>query len=128
MKIKYFSKQKMIILLFFLIFFGKSALSNCPNITDIKVADSFGVQFCAMPKVDDKYLIHAKKVMDELIDYNNDGAVENQKVIDQIIKSRSVFAIFRSEREVNKFENAFYPEEVTGEMQKDNKTKRTGFR
>ena len=118
MQIKYFSKQKMIIFLFFLIFFGKSALSNCPNISDIKVAESFGVQICAMPKVDDKYLIHAKKVMDELIDYNNDGAVDNQKVIDEIIKSRSVFAIFRSEREVNKFENAFYPEEVMEEMEK----------
>ena len=118
MLLKYYSKQCVLIFLLFMIFFDKSALSNCPNIADIKVAESFGVQICAMPKVDDKYLIHAKKVLDKLIDYNNDGLVDNQKAIDEIVKTGSTFGIFRSEREVKKFENAFYPEEVMEEMEK----------
>ena len=109
--------QKMFVIFFLLIFAVKPAISQCPNIKDIKIAKSFGIEICAMPKVDDKYLIHAKKVMDKLIDYNNDGLVDNQKAIDEIIRTGSAFAIFRSEREVHKFENVFYPEEVMEEME-----------
>ena len=111
-------EQKMYFVFFLLIFAVKPAMSQCPNMKDIKIAKSFGIEICAMPKVDDKYLIHAKKVMDKLIDYNNDGLVDNQKVIDEIIRTGSAFAIFRSEREVYKFENAFYSEEVMEEMDK----------
>ena len=110
-------KQKMYVVFFLLIFAVKPAMSQCPNIKDIKIAKSFGVEICAMPKVNDKYLIHAKKVMDKLIDYNNDGIVDNQKAIDEIIRTGSAFAIFRSEREVSKFENVFYPEEVMEQME-----------
>lgn len=110
-------KQKMYVVFFLLIFAVKPAMSQCPNIKDIKIAKSFGIDICAMPKVDDKYLIHAKKVMDKLIDYNNDGLVDNQKVIDEIIRTGSAFAILRSDREVHKFENVFYPEEVMDEME-----------
>ena len=111
-------KQEMYVVFFLLIFAVKPVMSQCPNITDMKVIESFGVQICAMPQVDDKYLFHAKKVMDKLIDYNNDGLVDNQKAIDEIIRTGSAFAIFRSERGVHKFENAFYPEEVMEEMEK----------
>ena len=91
-------KQEMYVVFFLLIFAVKPAMSQCPNITDMKVIESFGVQICAMPQVDDKYLFHAKKVMDKLIDYNNDGLVDNQKAINEIIRTGSAFAIFRSER------------------------------
>ena len=111
-------KQEMYVVFFLLIFAVKPVMSQCPNITDMKVIESFGVQICAMPQVDDKYLFHAKKVMDKLIDYNNDGLVDNQKAINEIIRTGSAFAIFRSEREVYKFENVFYPEEVMEEMDK----------
>ena len=110
--------QKMYVVFFLLFFAVKPAMSHCPNIKDIKIAKSFGVEICAMPKVDDKYLSHAKKVMDKLIDYNDDGLVDNQKAIDEIIRTGSAFAIFRSEREVHKFEDVFYPEEVMKEMEK----------
>ena len=116
--VKYTLRQRKIVLLLILTFFTKPAMSQCPNINDIKIAKSFGIEICAMPKVDDKYLIHAKKVMDKLIDYNNDGLVDNQKAIDEIIRTGSTLAIFRSEREVYKFENVFYPEEVMEEMEK----------
>lgn len=110
-------KQKIYVVFFLLIFAVKPAMSQCPNLKDIKIAKSFGIEICAMPKVDDKYLIHAKKVMDKLIDYNNDGLVDNQKAIYEIIRTGSAFAIFRSEREVHKFEKVFYPEEVMEEME-----------
>ena len=63
------------------------------DIPDIKIADSFGVKICAMPDVDQKYLEHAKKVMDGLIDYNDDGIVDNQPAIDRVISTGSVYAI-----------------------------------
>ena len=84
-----------------------TAFSNCPDITDIKVADSFGVKICAMPDVDQKYLEHAKNVMDGLIDYNDDGIVDNQPAIDKVISTGSVFAVFRNGRGERKFEDVF---------------------
>ena len=111
-------RQTIYVVFFLLILAVKPATSECPNIKDIKMVKSFGIEICAMPKVEDKFLNHAKKIMDKLVDYNNDGVVDNQKVIDKIISTGSVFAIFRSEREVYKFENVFYPEEVMEEMDK----------
>ena len=111
-------RQTIYVVFFLLIFAVRPAMSECPNIKDIKMVKSFGIEICAMPKVEDKFLNHAKKIMDKLVDYNNDGVVDNQKVIDKIISTGSVFAIFRSEREVYKFESVFYPEEVMEEMDK----------
>ena len=78
-------RQTIYVVFFLLIFSVKPAISKCPNIKDIKIVKSFGVEICAMPNVADKYLNHAKKIMDKLVDYNNDGEVDNQKVIDKII-------------------------------------------
>ena len=102
--------------LFLLIFAVKPAMSECPNIKDIKIVKSFGIEICAMPKVEDKYLNHAKKIMDKLVDYNNDGEVDNQKVIDKIISTGSVFAVFRNSRDERNFEKYFYPDEVMEEI------------
>ena len=77
---------------------------------------SFGIEICAMPKVEDKFLNHAKKIMDKLVDYNNDGMVDNQKVIDKIISTGSVFAVFRNNRDERNFGKYFYPDEVMEEV------------
>ena len=84
-------RQTIHVVFFLLIFAVKPAMSECPNIKDIKMVKSFGIEICAMPKVEDKYLNHAKKIMDKLVDYNGDGKVDNQKVIDNIIKTGRVF-------------------------------------
>ena len=55
--------QNMYVIFFLLIFAVKPALSQCPNIKDIKTAKSFGIEICAMPEVSDKYLDHAKKTI-----------------------------------------------------------------
>ena len=104
--------QNMYVIFFLLIFAVKPALSQCPNIKDIKTAKSFGIEICAMPKVSDKYLDHAKKTMDKLVDYNNDGVVDNQKAIDEIIRTGSVFALFRNSRDERNFEKYFYSDEI----------------
>ena len=110
--------RKTIYVVFFLLIFAvKPAMSECPNIQDIKIVKSFGIEICAMPKVDDKYLNHAKKIMDKLVDYNSDGEVDNQKVIDKIISTGSVFAVFRNSRDERDFEKYFYPEEVMEEIE-----------
>ncbi len=118
MIVKYTLRQRSIVLMLTLIFFTKPAMSQCPNIMNIKVAESFGVQICAMPKVDEQYLNHAKKVMDKLIDYNNDGLVDNQRVIDKITSTGSVFAVFRNAGEERSFEEHFYSGAVIEEVEK----------
>ena len=59
-------RETIYVVFFLLIFAVKPAMSECPNIQDIKIVKSFGIEICAMPKVDDKYLNHAKKIMDKL--------------------------------------------------------------
>ena len=81
--------------------------AKCPDIENIKVTESYGIQICAMPKVDQKYLDHAKKVMDKLIDYNGDGLVDNQMAIDKVISTGSPYVVFSSGREENKFLDEF---------------------
>jgi hypothetical protein len=86
--------------------------AKCPDIENIKVTESYGIQICAMPKVDQKYLEHAKKVMDKLIDYNGDGLVDNQMAIDKVISTGSPYVVFSSGREENKFLDEFYSDEA----------------
>ena len=109
-------RQTIYVVFFLLIFSVKPAISKCPNIKDIKIVKSFGVEICAMPNVADKYLNHTKKIMDKLVDYNNDGEVDNQKVIDKIISTGSVFAVFRNSEDERNFEKYFYPDEVIEEI------------
>ena len=59
-------RQTIHVVFFLLIFAVKPAMSECPNIKDIKMVKSFGIEICAMPKVEDKFLNHAKKIMDKL--------------------------------------------------------------
>ena len=110
-------RETIYVVFFLLIFAVKPAMSECPNIQDLKIVKSFGIVICAMPKVDDKYLNHAKKIMDKLVDYNSDGEVDNQKVIDKIISTGSVFAVFRNSRDERDFEKYFYPEGVIEEIE-----------
>tara|TARA_A100001037_G_scaffold14700_1_gene13251 strand:- start:79 stop:828 length:750 start_codon:yes stop_codon:yes gene_type:complete len=80
------------------------------------MTESFGVKICAMPDVDQMYLEHAKNVMNGLIDYNDDGMVDNQLAIDKVISTGSVFAVFRNSRGERKFADVFWPEEVYDEF------------
>jgi len=104
------------ITIFLVLFFSKPAISDCPDIPDIKIADSFGVKICAMPDVDQKYLEHAKIVMDGLIDYNDDGIVDNQPAIDKVISTGSVYAVFRNGTDEHKFDDVFWPKEAYDEF------------
>ena len=54
--------------------------------------------------------------MDGLIDYNDDGIVDNQPAIDKVISTGSVFAVFRNSRGERKFADVFWPEEVYDEF------------
>ena len=95
---------------------SKTVFASCPDITDLKMTESFGVKICAMPDVDQMYLEHAKNVMNGLIDYNDDGMVDNQPAIDKVISTGSVFAVFRNSRGERKFADVFWPEEVYDEF------------
>ena len=95
---------------------SKTVFASCPDITDLKMTESFGVKICAMPDVDQMYLEHAKNVMNGLIDYNDDGIVDNQPAIDKVISTGSVFAVFRNSRGERKFADVFWPEEVYDEF------------
>ena len=111
MNFKYLSATFILVL-----FFSTPSFSDCPDIPGLKIADSFGVQICAMPDVDQKYLDHAKEVMDGLIDYNDDGIIDNQLAIDKVISTGSVYAVFRNSRGERKFEDVFWSEDVFDEF------------
>lgn len=49
----------------------------------------FGVPIYAMPKVDDKRLLHAANVMAQYLDNDEDGVVDNQRVVDEMLKSKA---------------------------------------
>ena len=95
---------------------NKTVFASCPDIPHLKMTESFGVKICGMPDVDQKYLEHAKNVMDGLIDYNDDGIVDNQPAIDKVISTGSVFAVFRNSRGERNFADFFWPEEVYDEF------------
>src|SRR6056300_801636 len=82
--------------------------ANCPTQEGINIKDSFGIQICSMPGVDNKYLLHAKNVMDNLLDYDGDEFPDNQLVIENIMRTGSVFVVFNNEREIKNFEEIFY--------------------
>ena len=102
--------------IFLFLFLTKPAISACPDLPDLKIAESFGIQICGMPDVDQKYVDHAKKVMDRLIDYNEDGVADNQLVVDKIISTGSVYAVFKNGRGERKFDEMFWSEEVYDEF------------
>ncbi|MBT4204038.1 MAG: hypothetical protein HOE17_05635 [Rhodobiaceae bacterium] len=89
-----------------------SAFAKCPDIDEMKVDNSFGVEICAMPGVKQILLDHATSVMDKILDYDQDGLVDNQDVVDTLVKSGSVYVIFRSEREEDEFVEAFYEDNM----------------
>lgn len=49
----------------------------------------FGVPIYAVPRVDDKRLLHAANVMAQYLDNDEDGVVDNQRVVDEMIESRA---------------------------------------
>src|SRR6056300_639392 len=97
-----------LVIFFIILFTYFSQMSNskadCPIHEGINIKDSFGIQICSMPGVDNKYLLHAKKVMDNLLDYDDDKFPDNQLVIDNIMRTGSVFVVFNNEREIKNFE------------------------
>ena len=101
-----------LVIFFIILFTYFSQMSNskadCPIHEGINIKDSFGIQICSMPGVDNKYLLHAKKVMDNLLDYEDDEFPDNQLVIENIMRTGSVFVIFNTEREIRNFEEIFY--------------------
>ena len=44
-------RETIYVVFFLLIFAVNPAMSECPNIQDIKIVKSFGIEICAMPKV-----------------------------------------------------------------------------
>jgi hypothetical protein len=103
-------KFKYLLVLIF-IFMTDKAFANCPDIEGITVSSSFGVSICAMPGVDQKFLDHATSVMDKLLDYDEDGLVDNNDVLQTLISSGSVYAIFRKDREIEDFLESYYGED-----------------
>jgi len=82
--------------------------ADCRIHEGVNIKDSFGIQICSMPGVDNKYLLHAKNVMDNILDYDGDEYPDNQLVIENIMRTGSVFVVFNNEREIGNFEEMFY--------------------
>jgi hypothetical protein len=61
----------------------------------------FGVKIFAVPKVEDAKLLHAANVMAQYLDNNEDGKIDNQKVVDELIKNNATLVLWKNENDLS---------------------------
>jgi hypothetical protein len=61
----------------------------------------FGVDIYAVAKVKDVNLLHAANVLAQYLDNNEDGSVDNQLVIDNMIKNKAFVVMWEKESDLN---------------------------
>lgn len=64
----------------------------------------FGINLIATAKVEDLKLLHAANIMAEYLDNNQDGVVDDSKVIANMLKRKATLAMFESDSEMEKLE------------------------
>ena len=61
----------------------------------------FGIDIYAVPKVENSKLLHAANVMAQYLDNDEDGLVDNQLVLDKMIKNKAFLVMWEKERDLN---------------------------
>ena len=85
---------------------------NDPNFTIIKNTDAgltnfnrkvvvFGIDIYAVPKVEDIKLLHAANVMAQYLDNNEDGVIDNQAVMDKMLKNKAFLVMWANESDLS---------------------------
>lgn len=70
-----------------------------------KYTSVFGINIRATNQVPDAKIQHAAKVMAEYLDNNDDGLIDNQQVVDQLIKSKATLIMASNENELNSLQS-----------------------
>jgi len=63
----------------------------------------FGVDIYAVPEVEDRKLLHAANVLAQYLDNDEDGAVDNQAVMDKMLENRAFMVMWKKESDLNEF-------------------------
>jgi hypothetical protein len=85
---------------------------NDPNFTIVANTDNqlqacnrkvvvFGIDIYAVPNVSDSKLLHAANVMAQYLDNDEDGTVDNQKVLDQMLENKAFLIMWKNENDMN---------------------------
>lgn len=93
-------------------FTGPVEPGNDPNFTIVanedgvlsgfnKKVEVFGINIYAVPSVADERLLHAANVMAQYLDNDEDGAVDNQAVVDKMLEKNAFMVMWKSENDLN---------------------------
>lgn len=61
----------------------------------------FGIDIYAVPKVEDAKLLHAANIMAQYLDNNEDGTVDNPKILEEMKKNKAFLFMWYSESDMN---------------------------
>ncbi|MFQ3341530.1 MAG: hypothetical protein ACI9TK_001194 [Flavobacteriaceae bacterium] len=61
----------------------------------------FGIDIYADVKVEDSKILHAANVMAQYLDNNEDGLVDNQLVLNKMIKNKAFLVMWKNEKDLN---------------------------
>lgn len=95
--------SRVLVTLFGLFFASNALAQSCPSPFRSASIATFGVPVCALERVSDRALDHAATVMETLLDYDRDGKPDNPRVLETLVSSGSFYAVFRNEREIDRF-------------------------
>ena len=77
------------------------ALAACPE--GFSGTTSFGVDVCAHPGIDGRDLRHAARTLEGVLDFDGDGAPDNQRIVDRLIAQRAAYVVVSSDRQERRF-------------------------
>ena len=66
-----------------------------------KTTEIFGIKIYATNKVDNEKMLHAASILPEYLDNNEDGQVDNQKVVDKLIEKNVWLLLVKNESDQN---------------------------
>ena len=69
-----------------------------------KYTDTFGIRTYATTAVSDSKLLHASRILAEYLDNNEDGIIDSQLIVQELIENKATMVIFKDESEQDSFE------------------------
>lgn len=68
-----------------------------------KSQEAFGIKLYATNGVSDEKLTHARNILAEYLDGDNDGKADNQAVVDKMVERHAAMIMFKDEKEAESF-------------------------
>lgn len=77
------------------------ALAACPK--DFTGKSSFGIDVCAHTDIDGWKLQHAAQTLAGVLDFDGDGAPDNQNIVDKLVEQRAAYVVVSSDQQERLF-------------------------